>query len=143
MPHTLCQGRLNRLPPKSGHRLPLPCCPRAWQRDKPRRPSLRHGSPSPPQKQPPYHNISLFKKHKPPFGSFSSTSRSQKRAPSPHSTFQPGPQDSTLWGNTWELTQQVSPTERAGPEEPKLGGPFSWLPVPPLTQCRRPPSPPV
>lgn len=42
----------------------------------------------------------------------------------------------SLTGKHTELTEQVSPRatpERAGPKEPQLGGPPSWLPVPPLT----------
>lgn len=48
---------------------------------------------------------------------------------------QPGLQGPALWGNTWELTQQVSPTampKLAGPEEPRqvAGGLLLAAPCP-------------
>ena len=66
-------------------------------------------------------------------------------------TLQPGLQDPALWGNTWELTQQVSPTatpKLAGPRRAQTGGGggggcLSWLPLPPLTQHGLPLSAPV
>ena len=114
------------LPTKPGPLLPPSPRPQAWWRD------TRQGGPAPGTARRHLHRSSLpiithlcLRNINHPLAASQVNVSINKELPPLTPTLQPGLQDPALWGNTWELTQQVSPTatpKLAGPEEPRLGG---------------------
>lgn len=94
------------------------------------------------QKQPPYHNISLFKKHKPPFWQLLCNVSVDKELP-PSSplcslTVLPSLMGKHMGAYPTGFPQQPCQNWQAPRSPDRWRGPSPGCPVPPLTQRRRP-----